>query len=128
MPDSTGMNVTALCFCAFSGICTFAMALTALMRFAGGFAAAGGAYLVASVLFGALLAYSVKCIRRGELAPLARWSYPLIVGGFIYGFTVLFFLDGGRLGGVPVFFILAIAATPFFLHITEAIVMVALEY
>ena len=127
MPDSTGLNITALCFCAFSGICTIAMALTAVLRFAGGFISVGCAYLIGAALSAALMAYSLKCIRMRELEKLAKWSYPLIVGGFIYGLTVLFFLDGGKLGGVPIFFVLAIVATPCFLQITEAMVMITLE-
>ena len=121
------MNITALCFCAFSGICAIAMALTAVVRLAGGFVSVGCAYIVGAALSAALTAYSVKCIRRGELEPLNKLAYPLIVGGFIYGLTVLFFLDGGKLGGVPIFFVLAIVATPCFLHITEAMIMIVLE-
>ena len=127
MPDSTGINITALCFCAFSGICTIAMALTAVIRFAGGFFPTGCAYLIGTAFFAALMVYSVKCIRNGELESLTKWAYPLVVGGFIYGLTVLFFLDGGKLGGVPIFFVLAIVATPCFLHISEALIMIILE-
>ena len=36
-------------------------------------------------------------------------------------------MDGGILGVVPVFFVLAVVATPFFLPLGEAVVMVCLE-
>ena len=54
-------------------------------------------------------------------------SYPLTAGGFIFGLTSLFFLDGGMFGGVPIFFILAVVATPCFLPTDEAAVMAGLE-
>ncbi|MBQ6112591.1 MAG: response regulator, partial [Synergistaceae bacterium] len=58
---------------------------------------------------------------------LKKFSYPLVVIGFIFGLTILFFIDGGRMGGVPIFFILAVVATPCFLNIGEAVIMVVLE-
>ncbi|MBQ7153974.1 MAG: response regulator [Synergistaceae bacterium] len=121
------MNVTALCFCAFGGISAFAMALVCIMRLAEGFHAVAAAYFVSALFCVWVFAYSLRCIRRGYLAPLAKLSYPLVVAGFIYGLTALFFLDGGKFGGVPVFFILAIVATPFFLNMAQAVVMVCLE-
>ena len=127
MPDSTGMNITALCFCAFGGIISFAMMIICILRFAGGFYAAGSAYFLAALMSASVLAYSMRCIRRGDLQPLSKIAYPLTAGMFIYGFTALFFIDGGTLGGVPVFFILAVAATPFFLRVRDAVVMICLE-
>ena len=121
------MNVTALCFCAFGGILSFAMTVICILRFAGGFYAAGTAYLFAALVSAAVLVCAIWCIRRGNLQPLKKLSYPLTAGMFIYGFTALFFLDGGALGGVPAFFVMAIAATPFFMPAGEAAVMVCLE-
>ena len=121
------MNITALCFCAFGGISAFAMGVIGVVRLIGGFWGAASAYLVSAVCYVFLFMYALRCIRKGNLTPLAKLSYPLVTAGFIYGLTVLFFLDGGKLGVVPVFFILAIVATPFFLHVTEAIIVICLE-
>ena len=121
------MNITALCFCAFGGISFIAMAVICILRLIGGFYSVAGAYFVMAVLSAGLACYSVKCIRNGNIQALAKMAYPLTAGMFIYGLTVLFFMDGGRFGGVPLFFILAVVATPCFLHITEAVIMVCLE-
>ena len=80
-----------------------------------------------SLLSLAMLACSLYCLRAGKPERLRRLSYPLTAGGFIFGLTALFFLDGGILGGVPIFFILAVVATPCFLPTSEAVVMVCLE-
>ena len=121
------MNITALCFCAFSGISAFAMILIGIVRLIGEFYVSAGAYFVLAIFSLMLFIYSVRCIIRWNVQPLAKFSYPLIAGGFIYGLTILFFLDGGTTGGVPIFFILAVVATPFFLGVGEAVVMICLE-
>jgi signal transduction histidine kinase/FixJ family two-component response regulator len=126
-PDSTGMNITALCFCAFGGVSALAMSLICLLRLVGGFYVPACAYAVAALFSAWVFVYSVYCIRTGSVASLSKFSYPLVVGGFIFGLTALFFLDGGRMGGVPIFFILAVVATPFFLDLWEAVIMVILE-
>ena len=126
-PDSSGRNITALCFCAFSFVASFAMSLTGALRLFGGHYASGTAYMILFALSLALLVYSVRSLRRGNAVSLLKLAYPLTAGGFIYGLTALFFLDGGTKGGVPVFFILAIVATPCFLDTRGGIVMVALE-
>ncbi|MBQ3402537.1 MAG: response regulator [Synergistaceae bacterium] len=126
-PDHSGRNVTALSFCAFGIISTLAMTLTGIMRTAGGHYTSAAAYFVLAVLSLALLAYSLYCLHKGTAGSLAKLSYPVAVGGFIFGLTALFFLDGGIFGGVPVFFILAVVATPFFMETKDAIVMVCLE-
>lgn len=126
-PDSTGKNITALCFCAFSFIASFAMSLTGAFRFFGGHYASGTAYMILFALSLALLVYSLKSIRSGNPEALLKFAYPLTAGGFIYGLTTLFFLDGGTRGGVPVFFILAVVATPCFLDTRGGVIMVALE-
>ncbi|MBQ9419666.1 MAG: response regulator, partial [Synergistaceae bacterium] len=58
---------------------------------------------------------------------IARSRGYLIVCGMIYGLTALFFTCGGADGGVPVFFILAMAATPLLLDFWGAVVMLPLE-
>ena len=121
------MNITALCFCAFGGVSSAAMMLICILRLAGGFYSVASAYFIAAVLSAVLAVYAFKCIRRGDIKPLGKLAYPFVAGGFIYGLTVLFFIDGGKLGGVPVFFILAVVATPFFLRSADAVVMVCLE-
>ena len=126
-PDSTGNNITALCFCALGGISALAMSLICLLRFAGGFQVAAMAYGVMALLSFLLFTYTVWCINTGRIHSLTKFSYPLVIVGFIFGLTILFFLDGGRMGGVPIFFILAVVATPCFLNLGEAVIMVVLE-
>ena len=126
-PDSTGMNITALCFGAFSFVVSFAMTIIGCLRLFGGFYLPASSYFVAAGLSAELFTYSLKKIRSGEVEPLKKLSYPLTAGGFIFGLTALFFIDGGVMGGVPIFFILAVVATPFFLNLSEAVIMVCLE-
>ena len=121
------MNLTALCFCTFSFIMSLASILIGIVRLYEGFYVPAGAYFIMGIFSVLLLAYSIRCIIRWDVKPLKKFSYPLIAGGFIYGMTILFFIDGGTTGGVPVFFILAAAATPFFLNIGEAVIMICLE-
>ncbi|MBQ4400821.1 MAG: hypothetical protein II832_01505, partial [Synergistaceae bacterium] len=49
-PDSSGDNITALCFCAFGIVSTLAMGLTGIIRIAGGHYTSAGAYLILSAL------------------------------------------------------------------------------
>ena len=121
------MHVTALCFCVFGGVAFVAMMTICLLRFAGGFYSVAFAYFIAAFLSALMAGYAVKCISSGDVKPLMKLAYPLTAGGMIYGLTILFFMDGGKLGGVPVFFILAVVATPCFLNIREAVIMVCLE-
>ncbi|MBQ3654154.1 MAG: response regulator [Synergistaceae bacterium] len=127
MPDSTGMNITALCFCMFGCIATLAMTLLCLLRMIGGFYGVSSAYFAGAVMSAVIAVYSLHCIRRGKIEALSKLAYPLVLGGFIYGLTVLFFLDGGITGGVPIFFILAVVSTPCFLPLGEAVAMMILE-
>ena len=103
------------------------MAVIGVIRICGGYGASACAYFVMSLLSLGLFVYSVICLRAGNTARLRKLSYPLTAGGFIFGLTSLFFLDGGTLGGVPVFFILAVVATPCFLPTAESVIMVCLE-
>ena len=126
-PDRSGKNITALCFCAFGIVSTLAMSLTSIIRLTGGYYTSAAAYFVLFALSLALLVYSVICLKKGAAGTLSKLSYPLTAGGFIFGLTALFFLDGGIFGGVPVLFILAVVATPCFMPTGDSIVMVCLE-
>ena len=126
-PDDSGSNITALCFCAFGTVSSAAMSLTGIIRLIGGHYVSASAYFVMAVLSVLLLLCSVYCIRNGTAGRLKKLSYPLTVGGFIFGLTALFFIDGGTSGGVPVFFILAAVATPCFMKTADAFIMVCLE-
>ena len=127
-PDSSGDNITALCFCAFSVVSALSMGLIGVIRITGGHYASAWTYLVLSVLSCVLLVYSLRCIsacKPGKISEVA--AYPLTVTGFIFGLTVLFFVDGGMSGGVPILFILAVVATPCFMPTADSVVMVCLE-
>ena len=126
-PDSSGNGITALCFLAFSVFSTLTMSLIGVIRIAGGHYASAGGHFVLSVLSLALFFYSLQCLRKGRPEKLSALSYPLTAGGFIFGLTALFFLDGGIFGGVPLFFILAVVATPCFMTTGKALVMMVLE-
>ena len=87
-PDSSGMNVTALCFCAFGGVSFVAMAVICILRLTAGFYSVAGAYFVMAVLSAGLAVYSVKCIRNDNIQALTKMAYPLTAGMFVYGLTV----------------------------------------
>ena len=126
-PDSSGNGLRALCFVAFGMFSALTMSLIGVIRIAGGHYASAGGHFVLSALSLALLFYSFQCIKKRKPEKLTALSYPLTAGGFIFGLTALFFLDGGFFGGVPLFFVLAVAATPCFLPASKALVMMALE-
>ncbi len=126
-PDSTGMNITALCICSFGGILAVSMGIIGFVRLVLGFHTPAYAYFTAAIISLAVCLWSLYCIITGKVSSLEKLSYPIVAGGFIYGLTALFFIDGGTLGGVPVFFILAVVATPFFLDLWKAVIMVCLE-
>ena len=126
-PDHSGKKVTALCFCISGIFSLFALGVIGAVRFSHGNHSAGVAYIILALLSAIMLAYSMLSIYRKQLERLSIMTYPLIVGGFIFGLTTLFFLDGGVRGGVPIFFILAVVLTPCFLEIGDALVMLVLE-
>ncbi len=66
-------------------------------------------------------------IRNGKIGDVKKLSYPFVTGGFIFGITALFFIDGGIAGGTPFFIVLAFVATPCFFDFNEAVLMLALE-
>ena len=126
-PDSNGMNITAVCFCTFGAVLAISMSIIGFVRVILGFYTPAYAYFTAAGISLAVCLFSLYCIITQRVNLLAKLSYPFVAGGFIYGLTILFFLDGGTLGGVPIFFVLAVAATPFFLDLWRAVVMVCLE-
>ncbi|MBR1438296.1 MAG: response regulator [Synergistaceae bacterium] len=126
-PDKSGGNVTSLCFCAFMSVSAVSMCLTGIFRLIGGYYPSGAVYLLLSAVSAALLMYSLQNISRGTPEKILKLSYPLTIGGFIFGLTVLFFLDGGIFGGVPVFFIMTAAVTPCLMPSGDAVLMVFLE-
>ena len=126
-PDSNGMNITAVCFCTFGAVLAISMSIIGFVRVILGFYTPAYAYFTAAGISLAVCLFSLYCIITQRVNLLAKLSYPIVAGGFIYGLTALFFIDGGTLGGVPIFFVLAVAATPFFLDLWRAVVMVCLE-
>ena len=103
------------------------MGIIGFVRLVLGFHTPAYAYFTAAIISLAVCLWSLYCIITGKVSSLEKLSYPIVAGGFIYGLTALFFIDGGTLGGVPVFFILAVVATPFFLDLWKAVIMVCLE-
>lgn len=126
-PDRSREKVLAFYLCA-CGI--FAIIVTGIISAAnfivGNYPAGWGAvcYCLISAIMFAFVAITVK---RGNMKRLKKLPYPMIVAGFIFGLTCLFFLDGGINGGVPLFFVLAVVVTPLLLEINDAIVVTTLE-
>ncbi len=126
--DVTGKNIRALSLCVFGLVFCIATGITGITRLIGGYYASGGTYLIIAVICGYFLAYGVININAGEPEKISKIAYPLVIGVFIFGLTVLFFVDGGFRGGVPIYFILASVATPCFLKFDEAIIILPLEF
>ena len=126
-PDHSGKKAKALCFLACGSFSTLAMGIIGTIKFLSGNFSAGWAYFVLFLLYAAMLAYSIFTIYRKNFDGLSIIAYPVVVIGFVFGLTTLFFLDGGINGGVPIFFILAAVVTPFLLEFSDAIVMLLLE-
>ena len=126
--DKTGKNVTALCYYAFTLVAAAFMGVAGLLRTCQlDFASAAVYFLLCAgfvILF--WLVYSDMSVRN--TARLNVYAHCLVIGGFIFGLTALFFLEGGITGGVPTLFIMAIACTPMFIIETyEAVIMLVLE-
>ena len=124
--DST-LDMNALTFFVFGLASFFAMSIIGIIRVVIGSYKPACAYFVMAALSLFLLLYSVYCLKAGKPERLEKLKYPVVAGGFIYGLTALFFIDGGRVGGVPAFFVLAVVSTPFFLDSGEAVIMICLE-
>ena len=71
-PDSTGMNITALCYGAFSLVVSFAMAVIGCLRLWGGFYVPASSYFIAALLSASLFIYSFRKIRTGNVEPLKK--------------------------------------------------------
>ncbi len=126
-PDTSGEKFTVFCFCVSGIFGTFAGGLLSILRFAGGNTSAGWIYLALCFLSIGVMNYSIRKIKQKKFEQLSRLSFPIVTGGFIFGLTILFFLDGGIRGGVPIFFVLAVAITPCFLKFPDALIMLCLE-
>ena len=120
-------NIKSLCMCAFGAVSSFSMGLLGIIRLVQGFNRSAAMYLILCALSLFVLVYSMKNISRRTPEKLSWLEYPLSAGIFIFGLTALFFIDGGTDGGVPVFFILAVVATPCFMNFSDAVVMLCLE-
>ena len=126
-PDRSGEKVSAFYIFAGGIFATLATFIIATIEYvAGNFPAASGSAVFCAVSM-ALTVYVAVCVKRGRIDRIKKIRYPAVVIGFIFGFTCLFFLDGGINGGVPLFFVLAVVVTPTLLDVGDAIVAVALE-
>lgn len=121
------LDINSLSFCVFGLTSFFATSVIGTLRLIIGQHAPAYAYLFMAVLSLGLFVYSVHCIKSGKSDNLSKIAHILVVGGFIFGFTAMFFIDGGKVGGMPAFFVLAVVATPFFLDSGEAVIMIILE-
>ena len=120
-------NIKALCIFSFGLVLSFTMGLLGVIRLVQGFKVSAAAYLFLFALSFFVLIYSFRNIAAGKSQKVAWLDYPVTAGGFIFGLTALFFIDGGTDGGVPVFFILAVIATPSLMEFEDATVMLFLE-
>ncbi len=128
IPDSTGNNIKAICLWAFSMILSIGFGVVGLVRVIGGYYGVALAYFVCFAAMSVIAFLTTRIVSSGDHEKkVDSLTYPLISGGFIFGLTILFFMDGGIMGGVPVFFVLSFVATPCLLPSFEAIIMLALE-
>ncbi len=128
IPDSTGNNIKAICLWAFSVIASIAFGVVGLVRVIGAYYGVALAYFAFCAAMSVIAFLTTRIVSSGDHEKkVDSLTYPLISGGFIFGLTILFFMDGGIMGGVPVFFVLSFVATPCLLPSFEAIIMLALE-
>lgn len=106
---------------------TLLMGVLGVARIANGKTGAGIVYLTLCLFTLILLLLVLRFLRREEVERISTLGYPMVVVGFIFGATALFFLDGGMASGVPALFILALAMTPRFLKSGEGLVMLCVE-
>lgn len=96
-------------------------------------ALAGLSSLFTTNLTAALLCFALCAFAVGLLVFSARTKryrlcyYVTILGIFLAGFSVIFFLGGGYLSGMPLFFIFAVVFTAFLLEGRELAAMLAVE-
>ncbi len=125
---NSGMNISVLCFSTLGVISFLTMSLLCFIRFIREFYFAAAAYAILAFMFFIFVLAVVYCIRKdSSVINLEKFSFPLVIGCFIYGFTILFFLDGGLHGAVPIFFVLSVVATPFLFSFSDSLIMVILE-
>jgi len=126
-PDRNSGKVMAFYVCACGIFSVIATAIVGVVKFINGNYPAGWGSLVFGLISAVMLVYALINVKRGKANNLKKLSFPIVVIGFIFGLTCLFFLDGGINGGVPLFFILAVVITPWLLEPNDAVVMSALE-
>lgn len=96
-------------------------------------ALAGLSSLFTTNLTAALLCFALCAFAVGLLVFSARTKryrlcyYVTILGIFLAGFSVIFFLGGGYLSGMPLFFIFAVVFTAFLLEGRELAAMLGVE-
>ncbi|MBR1672662.1 MAG: response regulator [Fretibacterium sp.] len=117
----------ALFFITFPIVEALFMGVWGAVRFVQGRTAAGVAYCAFCALLLLMLIRVAWLLHKDREEHLSTLAYPLVVGLFIFGFTALFFLDGGTFGGVPALFILAMTVTPCFLLPGEGVVLLCVE-
>ena len=126
-PDTSGNNIRALCFCIFSFVSVLSTGLTSIIRLIGGHNSSAWVHLILCIGAAYMFLIAFSDIRNGKIGDVKKLSYPFVTGGFIFGITALFFIDGGIAGGTPFFIVLAFVATPCFFDFNEAVLMLALE-
>ena len=123
----TNRNITALAHYLLSTFFTVCMALTGLHRLARALYPAAVCYFVLAAITLIVLQYIIKISKTDDIGRINILSFPMITSYFIFGFTVLFFLDGGLSGGSHLYFLLAFISTPILLKVKPSLWMMALE-
>ena len=126
-PDRKNGKVMAFYVCACGIFSLIATSIVGTVKFINGNVPAGWGSFALSMLSLILLVYAAVNIKRGKINNIEKMSYPIIVIGFIFGLTCLFFLDGGINGGVPLFFILAVVVTPWLINSNDAVILTVME-
>ena len=122
----TGRNMGTLVYFVFSVVAFVMMAVLGVLRITFTAAMASVAvYFSLSALCLVLTFLILRFANRGDTYSIDRLGYPIVVVGFIFGLTALFFADGGVTSGVPTLFIFAIVLTPCFLKPREKPVVCA---
>ena len=127
-PDSSGKNIKALCLGAFAAISTVTFGIAGFSRLFRNYYLVALAYFILCAITSVIVYVTFNVInKKFSIEKIDSLVYPLISGVFIFGLTALFFLDGGIMGGVPVFFVLAFVVTPYLLPPSEAIITLIFE-
>ena len=126
-PNRSDGKVMAFYLCVCGIFILTVAGLTGLVRFLAGNYVAGWANVIFALSASIMLVYVIIEMKRKRTEHLNRMAYPFVVLEFIFGLTCLFFMDGGINGGVPIYFILAVVITPWFLETEDAVVVLVLE-